>query len=240
MHKVDILAIGVHPDDVELGCAGTIIKHIKKGWKVAVLDLTEGELGTRGTVAIRYNEAKEAAKRMGISYRRNMQIADGFYENNKENQLKLISEIRRARPRWIIGNAPIDRHPDHGRAYELIRDACFLSGLRQIITYEDNGKVQEAWRPEKVLSYIQDEYIEPDLYINISEEMDAKNHAIAAFESQFFSDASKDPDTYITNPLFLKKLKARALLFGQRIGVEYAEGFLVDRKIGIDSLDQLL
>lgn len=238
--KVDILAIGVHPDDVELGCSGTLIKHIQKGFKVGILDLTEGELGTRGTVAIRYEESALAAKRIGASFRDNLQIRDGFFENNELTQRVLIQKIRQYQPRWIIGNAPLDRHPDHGRAHELIKAAVFLSGLRRIETFSDDGLLQSPWRPEKVMSYIQDSYIEPDFYVDITDQIEAKKESIRAFGSQFFAEGSDDPQTYITSPLFLKKLEARALLFGQRIGVNYAEGFLSDRAIGVQALDQLL
>lgn len=238
--KVDILAIGVHPDDVELGCSGTLIKHIQKGFKVGILDLTEGELGTRGTVAIRYKESALAAERIGASFRDNLQIRDGFFENDELTQRVLVQKIRQYQPQWIIGNAPLDRHPDHGRAHELIRTAAFLSGLRRIETFSSDGLLQEPWRPEKILSYIQDTYIEPDLYVDITDQMEQKAESIRAFGSQFFAEGSQDPNTYITNPLFLKKLEARALLFGQRIGVNYAEGFLMDRAVGIKTLDQLI
>lgn len=240
MKQIDILAIGVHPDDVELGAAGTLIKHIAKGFKVGMLDLTEGELGTRGSVEIRYAESAKAAEVIGVEFRENLQMGDGFFENNKENQLKLIQFIRSCKPKWIIGNAPRDRHPDHGRAHELIKTACFLSGLRMIETLDEGGKVQEAWRPEKVLSFIQDTYIEPDLYFDITEHFEQKKESIAAYQSQFFPDGSRDPQTYISNPMFLKTIEARDILFGRRINAQYAEGFLMHEAIGIDSLGALI
>lgn len=238
--KIDILAIGVHPDDVELGCSGTLMSHIEQQKKVVILDLTEGELGTRGTVATRYKEASEAQEIIGALKRENLKIRDGFFINDEVTQLKLIQKIRTYQPKWIIGNAPKDRHPDHGRAYELIKTASFLSGLRQIKTYNEEGNLQEAWRPEKVISYIQDEYIQPDFYVDISNFMTRKVEAIKAFKTQFIASASDDPQTYISNPFFLKKIEARAMLFGQRIGVEAAEGFLIDQPIGLASFSELL
>lgn len=238
--KVDILAIGVHPDDVELGCSGTLMKHIDLGHKVMILDLTEGELGTRGTVDTRYKEATRALQIIGAVGRENLQIKDGFFKNDEATQLKLIQKIRRYQPKWIIGNAPRDRHPDHGRAHQLIKTASFLSGLRKIETFSDNDQVQEAWRPEKVFSYIQDEYIAPHLYVDISDYMDRKIEAIKAFKTQFLPEGSEDPQTYISNPLFLKKIQARALLFGQRIGVNYGEGFLMDQPLGVAHFEDLL
>lgn len=240
--KLDILAIGVHPDDVELGCSGTIINEIKKGKKAGVVDLTQGELGTRGTIDTRYEEAASAAMIMGVQVRENLKMRDGFFKNDEEHQLKLIQTIRKYQPEIVIGNVLHDRHPDHGRAGKLIADACFLSGLAKIETKDEAGKNQQKWRPAYVLQYIQDWYHEPDLLIDITDSFDQRMKAIEAYSTQFHTsdNSSSGPQTYISTPDFLESIVARARMFGKRIGVKYAEGFLSEKSIGISGLDSLI
>jgi len=240
--KLDILAIGVHPDDVELGCSGTLINEIKSGKKAGILDLTQGELGTRGTIETRYQEAANAAMIIGAQVRENLKMRDGFFENDEENKLKLIAAIRKYQPEIVIGNVLHDRHPDHGRAGGMIADCCFLSGLAKIETSDENGKPQQRWRPSYVLHYIQDWYHEPDLLIDISDVFEQRMRSIEAYTTQFHNtaDKSKEPQTYISTPDFLESVIARARMFGKRIGVKYAEGFISEKKIGIRSLDALI
>lgn len=240
--KLDILAISVHPDDAELGCSGTLINEIKRGKKAGIIDLTQGELGTRGTVETRYQEAANAAMIMGVSVRENLKMRDGFFRNDEEHQLRLIAAIRKYQPDIIIGNVLNDRHPDHGRAGKLIADASFLSGLAKIETKDEDGNAQLKWRPAYVLQYIQDWYHEPDLLVDISDVFDQRMEAIKAYTTQFNAPASGDdgPQTYISTPDFLESVIARARLFGKRIGVKYAEGFLTEKKIGIRSLGDLI
>jgi bacillithiol biosynthesis deacetylase BshB1 len=236
--KVNILAIGVHPDDVELGCAGTIMKHIQLGCKVAIVDLTRGELGTRGTAETRDKEAQDAAKILGVSARENLAFADGFFKNDREHQLKLIQVIRKYQPDIVITNAPKDRHPDHGRAAQLTLDACFLSGLQKIETQYD-GEVQKAWRPKTIYHYIQAQYHEPDYVVNISAFFDRKMQAILAYKSQFHNPDSKEPETFISSQQFLDSVKARDLSFGIHTGYPFAEGFLKTRYAGVEDLRDL-
>jgi len=240
--KSDILAIGVHPDDVELGCSGTLINEIKRGKKVAILDLTQGELGTRGTIETRYKESANAAMIMGVQARENLKLRDGFFENNEESKRLLISAIRKYQPQIIIGNVLHDRHPDHGRAGQLIAEAAFLSGLSKISTKDEKGNEQERWRPAYVLHYIQDFYHEPDILVDISDVFEQRMKAIEAYSTQFFTgeDSGKEPQTYISTPDFLESIIARARMFGKRIGVKFAEGFISEKKIGISSLDALI
>lgn len=240
--KLDILAIGVHPDDVELGCSGTIINEIRSGKKVGIVDLTQGELGTRGTIETRYKEAAEAAMILGVHIRENLKMRDGFFKNDEEHQLKLIAAIRKYRPNIVIGNVLHDRHPDHGRAGQLIADSCFLSGLSKIETKDENGQSQERWRPAYLLHYIQDWYHEPDLLIDISEVFELRMKSIEAYSTQFHTTAEsiKGPQTYISTPDFLDSVIARARMLGKRIGVKYAEGFICEKKIGIRNLDALI
>ncbi|WP_409965451.1 N-acetyl-alpha-D-glucosaminyl L-malate deacetylase 1 [Mycovorax composti] len=239
--KLDILAIGVHPDDVELGCAGTIIKEIRNGKKVGIIDLTQGELGTRGSAATRHAEATAAAQIMGVAVRENLKMRDGFFKNDEEHQLQLIRAIRKYQPDIILGNVRKDRHPDHGRAGDLINDACFLSGLLKIETMDENGKPQQKWRPRYFLQYIQDWFYEPDILIDISDVIDKKMKAIEAYTTQFHTPTSEDgPVTYISTPEFKESLLARMRMLGRRIGVKYAEGFISDKHIGIHSLDNLI
>lgn len=238
--KLDILAIGAHPDDVELGCSGILIKEQKRGKKVGIIDLTEGELGTRGTVETRYAEAAAAGAIIGVSARENLQMRDGFFQNDETHQLKLIAAIRRYKPEIVIGNILEDRHPDHGRAGHLIYDACFLSGLRQVKTWDADGKEQEHWRPRYLLHYIQDRFYEPDVIVDISDVWEEKLQSIVAYTTQFNSAAGDGPQTYISSPDFLEAISARARLLGKRIGVKYAEGFLSKKNIGIHNLDALV
>ncbi len=236
--KIDILAIGVHPDDVELSCAGTILKHIALKKKVGMLDLTLGELGTRGSAEIRTKEAKKAAKILGVSFREQLDMADGFFANDEKHQTQIIEIIRKYQPEIILCNAVSDRHPDHGRAAKLVADACFYSGLVKIET-KQGKKSQQAWRPKAVYHYIQDNFIHPDFVIDITKHMDKKMEAIHAFESQFYNPNSKEPATAISSPEFMEAVKAKSSIFGRSIGVRYAEGFTVNRTIGVDSLFHL-
>jgi len=233
--KLHILAIGAHPDDVELGCSGTLIKHIKKGQKAGILDLTEGELGSRGTIDTRYAEAAAAAKIMGLSVRENLKMKDGFFQNDQAHQLELVRILRRYRPDIVLANAYHDRHPDHGRASRLIEEACFLSGLRKIET-EDEGTRQEAWRPVRVFHYIQDRYIQPDFIVDISDSFEQKMQAVRCFSTQFSNDG-EGPVTYISQPGFLENIASRARQFGHAISAAYGEGFCCQSALGVSDLD---
>ena len=239
MLKLDILVLPVHPDDAELGCSGTILKEVALGRKVGIVDLTRGELGTRGSAEIRDEEAKASAKILGLAVRENLAMPDGFFENTKEYQLKVITAIRKFKPEVVITNAYHDRHPDHGRASQLVEDAAFLAGLRKIET-ADNGKPQEAWRPKNVLHFIQDNYIRPDIVVDVTEYWDKKFESIHAFSSQFFNPNWKqEPQTYISSPEFIAVIEGRAKEFGKSIGVKYAEGFLSKKILGVSSLFDL-
>jgi len=238
--KLDVLAIGAHPDDVELGCSGTLISEVKRGKKVGIVDLTQGELGTRGTIETRYAEAADAARIMGIAVRDNLKMRDGFFTNDEAHQMELIRVLRTYRPEVVIGNILEDRHPDHGKAGWLIYDACFLSGLRQIKTVDAAGNEQEKWRPKMLLHYIQDRFYEPDIIIDISDVWEERMDAIKAYKTQFHDPSSKEPQTYLSNPEFIEALSARARLLGKRIGVKYAEGFISKKSIGIRNLDSLV
>ena len=240
MLKLDILVLSVHPDDAELGCAGTILKHIALGKKVGIVDLTRGELGTRGTAEIRAQEAAASAQILGLAVRENLGLPDGFFQNDKEHQLKVIAAIRKYQPQIIITNAYHDRHPDHGRASDLVETATFLSGLRKIET-SINGEVQEPWRPELLLHFIQDEYIKPDILIDVTDYWDKKIESIHAFGSQFFNpNWENEPQTYISSPEFVQVIEARAREFGKAIKVKYAEGFTSRKILGVDNLFSLL
>lgn len=240
--KLDILAIGVHPDDIELGCAGTMINEIRRGKKVGIVDLTQGELGTRGTIETRYAEATHAASIIGVESRENLKMRDGFFKNDEAHQLQLIQVIRKYQPEIVLGNVLHDRHPDHGRAGHLISDACFLSGLAKIETKDHNGQLQEKWRPKYFLQYMQDWYHEPDLIVDISDSLEQKMKAVAAYTTQFHTsdDSAEGPQTYISTPGFLESIIARARVMGKRIGVKYAEAFMTDKSIGIGNLDALI
>lgn len=238
--KLDVLAIGSHPDDVELGCSGTLINEVRKGKKVGIVDLTQGELGTRGTIETRYAEAEQAGKIIGVHARENLKMRDGFFVNDEQHQLQVISVIRKYQPEVVIGNIMEDRHPDHGRAGSLIYDACFLSGLKQVKTKSDDGKEQEKWRPKILLHYIQDRFYEPNFIVDISDVWEQRMDSIRAYKTQFYSSDSSEPQTYISSPEFMEALTARARLLGKRIGVKYGEGFLSKKSIGIRSLDALV
>lgn len=236
--KVDILAFAAHPDDIELSASGTIIKHIKMGKTVAIVDLTQGELGSRGTIETRYSEAKEAGEIMNLSARVNLKMADGFFENTLENKLKIIEQIRFFEPKIVLANATSDRHPDHGRASLLVKEACFLSGLRKIDT-EYNGIKQSHWRPKSVYYYIQDRYMTPDFIVDISDEVVEKIKSIQAYKTQFFNGADTGPKTPISGEDFFEFLKGRWREYGRTIGAEYGEGYTVDRTIGINDITEL-
>jgi bacillithiol biosynthesis deacetylase BshB1 len=236
--KLDILAFGAHPDDVELGCSGTLAKEISLGKKVGIIDLTRGELGTRGSVEIRNSESEAASKILGISVRENLDMRDGFFVNDESHQLKVIEMIRKYQPEIVLCNAVSDRHPDHGRAAKLTADACFYSGLIKVETKED-GKAQSAWRPKAVYHYIQDHFIEPDFVVDITAHMDKKMESIFAYSSQFFDPNSKEPETPISSKNFMENVKAKAALFGRAINADYAEGFTVSRYIGVENLFDL-
>jgi bacillithiol biosynthesis deacetylase BshB1 len=236
--KLDILAIGVHPDDIELGCAGTILKHIAAGKKVGVLDLTHGELGSRGSGELRLEEAANSAKILGLSSRDNLGFADGFFRNTKENQIEVIKILRKYQPDVVLCNAPKDRHPDHGRASQLVSEACFYAGLVKVET-ELDGKDQELWRPKAVYHYIQDRFLKPDFVVDVSDFLDKKTEAIMAFSSQFYNPNSELPETPISSKKFMDFVKARMSDFARDISADYAEGFTVDRTLGVEDITQL-
>ncbi|HSI90599.1 MAG TPA: bacillithiol biosynthesis deacetylase BshB1 [Adhaeribacter sp.] len=238
--KLDILAFAAHPDDAELSCAGTLLLHIALGKKAGIVDLTRGELGTRGTPEIRASESTAATSIMGIHARENLGFADGFFENNKAHQLKVIQAIRKYQPEIVLMNAVSDRHSDHGRGSVLVSESCFLSGLKQIETVEQNGEKQSSWRPKNVYHYIQDRRHTPDLVVDISAHWQKKTEAIKAFRSQFFDPDNSEPDTYISSPEFMKFLEARARDMGHLIGVEFGEGFTVERNVGVKNLFDLV
>lgn len=237
--KVDILAVGAHPDDIELSAGGTIIKSVQQGRKVAIIDLTEGELGSRGTVRTRYEEAKKAADIMGVRFRENIRIADGFFAEDRESLLRLIAKIRHYQPEIVLANAVKDRHPDHGRASDFISRACFLSGLLKIETTRD-GIEQKKWRPKAVYHYIQDRYIQPDIIVDVSEYKDQKMKAILAYETQFYKEGAEGPKTPISGKDFVDFLEARMRQVGRDIGAEFGEGFTTERPIGIEDLTELI
>jgi N-acetylglucosamine malate deacetylase 1 len=239
MQQLDILAFGAHPDDVELGCAGTILAAVAEGKKVGIIDLTKGELGTRGTVAIRLKEAQEASKILGVAIRENVGMADGFFKNDQEHQLAIIECIRKFQPTIVLCNAPEDRHPDHGRAASLVADACFLAGLSKIQT-SHQGVAQAAWRPANVFHYIQSRNLLPSFVVDISAHMDKKMESILAHSSQFFDPTSTEPNTFISGNSFLEFVKGRAKELGQQIGVDYAEGFISNKLIGVKSFDGII
>lgn len=231
--KLDILAFGAHPDDVEISCAGTILKHNELGYKCGVIDLTQGELGTRGTAELRLQEAERAKNILGLEARENLGFADGFFQNDKEHQLPIIEMIRKYQPEIVLANSIHDRHPDHGKAAKLVADSCFLSGLIKIETG------QEAWRPRALYHYIQDKYIHPDLTIDITPYFDKKMESIMAYTSQFYVQDSDLPETPISGKDFLDFLVGRAKVVGRPIGAELAEGFTAARNIGVKNLFDL-
>lgn len=237
--KLDILAFGVHPDDVELGCSGTLLAAIAEGKKVGIIDLTRGELGTRGTIETRKTEAANAAMILGIHVRENLGMADGFFQNDESHQRKVITAIRKYQPEIILANAFEDRHPDHGRSARLVADAAFLSGLRKIETVEE-GQPQKIWKPVCVFHYIQDRFLEPAFVIDITPYIEKKMKSVLAYSTQFFNPDLNEPQTYISSSQFIESVKARAVLMGKRIGVGYGEGFCTEKTIGIKSFDGLI
>lgn len=243
-YKLDILAIVAHPDDAELACSGTLIKEIEAGKKVGIVDLTQGELGTRGSAVLRKKEAEKASKIMGLSIRENLEMLDGFFSENLQNLMKVVTAIRKYKPEIIITNAITDRHPDHGRGSALVQRASFLSGLVKIES-DEKGKWQDPWRPKAVYHMIQDRYIKPNFVVDITAQFDKKTDAIKAFSSQFFTgdDAEKNDksnQTPISTPDFMRFLESRAREFGREINVKYAEGYTVERVAGVNSLFDLL
>ena len=238
--KLDILAITAHPDDVELCCSGTLLAQMALGKTVGIVDLTRGELGTRGTPEGRILEGLEAARIQNINIRENVGLADGFFKNDEESQKKIIHYIRKYQPDIVITNAIDDRHPDHGRGGKLVADACFYSGLRMVETFDENGKLQGAWRPKNVFHSVQDRYIKPDFVVDISAFHDQKVQAIRAFKSQFhvpeYDALSTEPQSYISTPEFLEYVIARAREMGHSIGVTFGEGFTTSRKLGVTDL----
>ncbi len=237
--KLDILAFGAHPDDVELGCSGTIAKEISLGKKVGIIDLTRGELGTRGSAEIRDAEAEKAAKILGVHVRENLGMRDGFFINDEKHQLEIIKMIRKYRPEIVLCNAIDDRHIDHPKGSQLVSDACFLSGLRRIETELDN-KNQEAWRPKLVYHYIQWKNVAPDFVVDISDFISIKMDSIMAYDSQFYNPNTKEPETPIATKNFLDSVKYRSQDLGRIIGTEYAEGFTVERYLAVNSLSDLI
>lgn len=236
--KLDILAFGAHPDDVELGCSGTIAKEVALGKKVGIIDLTRGELGTRGTAEIRDLEAKDAAKVLGVSVRENLNFRDGFFVNDEAHQMEIIQVLRKYQPDIVLCNAEKDRHIDHGKGASLVSDACFLSGLRRIQTTM-NGTQQEAWRPKHIFHYIQWQPLIPDFYVDITGFMDEKVNSIYAYKSQFYDPNSKEPETPISSKNFIDSVIYRSKDYGRVAGVEYAEGFTTNQALVISSLEQL-
>ncbi|HCX20848.1 MAG: bacillithiol biosynthesis deacetylase BshB1 [Flammeovirgaceae bacterium] len=237
--KINILAIAAHPDDVELSCAGTLIAHKDKGYTTGVIDLTRGEMGTRGTPEQRIEEATEAGKIMGLSVRENMEFEDAFFTNDKAHQMALIQKIRKYQPDIVITNTTYDRHPDHARGAQLVEEACFKAGLAKIETLNSQGDPQKPWRPKKVYYVIQSTSLSPNFFVDISTAQERKMEAIRAYGSQFFDPNSKEPETYIAKPEFMNMVESRAVEYGHRIGVKYAEGFITKEFIGVKDLYNL-
>lgn len=237
--KLDILAFGVHPDDVELSCAGVLLMEKASGKKTGIIDLTQGELGTRGTAETRKKEAADAAAILGVDIRENLEMADGFFKNDETHQRQVITAIRKYQPEIILCNAPSDRHPDHGRSAKLVSDAAFLSGLKKIET-TFNGQPQQHWRPKYVFHYIQDRLLHPNFVMDISDVFEQKIEAVKAYATQFHNPGSSEPQTYISTPDFLESVIYRHKWFGKMIGVKYAEGFISEKMIGFGSFDNFI
>jgi bacillithiol biosynthesis deacetylase BshB1 len=240
MTKLDILVFGAHPDDAELGAGGTIAAHIAQGKKVGMIDLTQGELGSRGTPQTRKTEAAAASEILGITVRENLGLLDGFFENNPSSQLILIQAIRKYQPEIVLANAPIDRHIDHGRGAALAKDACFLSGLAKISTQDEEGREQTHWRPKSLYHYIQDYHLTPSLVVDVSKFWNKKMDSIKAYSTQFYTPDQEGPQTPISSPDFLHFLDARGREMGRMIGVEFGEGFIKATPIGTDDLFKLM
>lgn len=241
MHpKINLLAFAAHPDDVEIGISGTMIKHRKNGLTTGVVDLTRGELGTRGTAEIRAKESERATEILGLTVRENLGMKDGFFEYNEENLTAIARCIRKYQPDIALCNAISDRHPDHGKGHKIVADACFLAGLLKIELKDEQGNNLSPWRPKAVYSYIQDYYIEPDFVIDVTEVWEERTKSLMCFESQFFNPDSKEPETPISSMSFLQHVEGRAIQFGRFIGVKYAEGFNVVRPAGVELLTDLI
>ena len=238
--KLDFLAFGAHPDDVELGCGATIAKLVSQGKKVGIVDLTRGELGTRGSAEIRTKETNEASKILGITIRENMDFKDGFFRNDEEHQLKIIQVIRKYQPDFVFCNAPDDRHIDHPKGSQLIVEASFLSGLTKINTYDSFGNAQKQWRPKNIYHYIQWKNLDPDFIFDVSGFHNTKMDAVKCYYSQFYDPKSKEPETPISTKNFMDFVQSRANDFGRLIGVEHGEGFISNRKLGFSSFDELI
>lgn len=240
--KVSILAVGVHPDDVELGCSGTLLRQIELGHRVGLLDLTRGELGSRGSAELRDQEAAKAAEMMGAQFRDNLRMADGFFTHSHENLMAIVSVIRRCQPNLVLANALSDRHPDHGRAAKLVADACYYSGLSKVESFDQHGQPQKAWRPKAVYHYIQDHNLVPDFVVDISTYIDRKIELVQAFGSQFYSpgdQGSNEPQTPISSKQFMDFVRAKAATYGRPAGFDFAEGFQVSRTPGLRNLFDL-
>ena len=237
--KVDILAIGAHPDDVELGCGGTLAKLISEGKTIAIVDLTQGELGTRGSNVTRAEEAATASKILGISDRVNLKMKDGFLLNSEESQIQIVKMIRKYQPEIVFANSIDDRHPDHAKAAKLVSDACFLSGLVKIETSLENLS-QKPWRPKQIFNYIQWKHITPDFVIDISDFMEKKIEACLAYKTQFYDPDSKEPMTPIATKDFLESLTYRAQDLGRLSGVEFAEGFTTEKLLAFKNFDGII
>ncbi|MBP6531854.1 MAG: bacillithiol biosynthesis deacetylase BshB1 [Bacteroidia bacterium] len=237
--KLDILAFGAHPDDVELSASGTLINHTKMGYKCGIVDITNGELGTRGTAETRKSEAEASSKILGLVARENLNLADGFFANDAEHRLEVVKMIRKYKPAIVLCNAVNDRHPDHGRGSSLVSDAIFLSGLLKVVTQID-GVDQLPWRPKAVYHYIQDRFIKPDFVVDISDVWEQRMESVQAFKTQFYQADSKEPSTAISSKEFLDFLKGRAMEFGRPAGFQFAEGFTVERYPGIKDLTVLI
>ena len=237
--KLDILAFGAHPDDVELSCGGTLLVEKLHGKKTGIVDLTQGELGTRGTAETRKKEALAAAKILQLDARENLELADGFFQNDEAHQRIIIAAIRKYQPEIVLCNAPDDRHPDHGKGARLVTDSVFLSGLRKIITTH-NGATQDIWRPKYVFNYLQDKYLTPNFVIDITKVMDKKIESVKAYGTQFHNPDLDEPQTYISTPDFMDSVLYRAKMLGKMIGVTYAEGFISNKMIGFESFDSFI
>lgn len=237
---IDILAIAAHPDDIELCAGGTLLSHKAMGYTTGIIDLTRGEMGTRGTAEIRDQEAAAAAKILKLNVRHNMGFSDVFFKNDEEHKVKLVAKIREYRPRIVLTNAEEDRHPDHGKAANLVEEACFWAGLKNLETLDENGNAQKPHRPTRVYHFIQSRSITPDFYVDISDVYDQRLEAYKAYKSQLFDPNSKEPETYIASPDFLSMLEGRAREYGNRIGVMYAEGFTTRGFLGVRELGKLL
>jgi N-acetylglucosamine malate deacetylase 1 len=238
--KINILAFAAHPDDVELCCAGTLIVHQMRGFTTGIIDLTQGEMGTRGTAEQRLQEAKRAGEIMKVSVRENLGFADSFFTNDTEHQLKIVQKIREFQPDIVLTNALYDRHPDHGRAATMVEEACFKAGLKKVETLDAKGNPQKAWRPKKTYFCVQSVSLTPDFLVDISDAQELKMEAVRAYKSQFFDPNSQEPQTYISKPEFMQMIEARALEYGHRIGVKYAEGFMTKQSLGVKDLYHLM